>query len=51
MNSFVVKYLDDKTGESVMSWKGKAKDAGDALDQAMDDDYYFGKLISVDEDE
>jgi hypothetical protein len=47
MNRYIVKYLDDMTGESVREWEGEAEDSGDALDQAMEDDYYFGKLIGV----
>lgn len=47
MNRYIVKYLDDMTGESVREWEGEAEDEGDALDQAMESDYYFGKIIGV----
>ena len=49
MNQYRVRYLDDKTGESVMEWEGEAEDSSDALDQAQDGDYYFGKLLDIDE--
>ena len=49
MNRYRVRYLDDKTGESVMEWEGDAEDESAALDQAQDDDYYFGKLLDIDE--
>ncbi len=49
MNRYRVRYLDNKTGESVMEWEGEAEDSSDALDQAWDDDYYFGKLLDIDE--
>lgn len=49
MNRYRVRYLDDKTGESVMEWEGEAEDSSDALDQAQDEDYYFGKLLDIDE--
>ncbi len=49
MNTYIVKYLDNMTGESVREWEGEAEDEGDALDIAMEDDYYFGQLIGVTE--
>ena len=46
-SNYIVRYLDDMTGESVREWEGEAEDSGDALDQAMEADYYFGKIIEV----
>jgi hypothetical protein len=49
MNTYVVRYIDNARGDSVREWEGEAEDEGDALGQAMDDDYYFGILIGVHE--
>jgi len=49
MNRYRVRYLDSKTGESVMEWEGEAEDSSDAYDQACEADYYFGKLLDIDE--
>ena len=45
---YTVKYLDDMTGESVRTWEGYAEDSSDAIDRASYDDYYCGKIISID---
>ena len=50
MREYIVTYLDSKRGDTVMTWRGRAEDEGDALDRAFDEDYYFGRLVSVEED-
>ena len=49
MSMYRVTYIDQKLGDTVHEWEGEAEDSSDALDKAMDDDYYFGSLISVEE--
>ena len=47
MNKYEVRYLDSKYGDTVMRWEGYAEDASDALDEAMRNDYYFGRYLST----
>ena len=49
MKHYEVLYLDNKDGTTLMTADVDAEDEGEALDIAMEEDYYFGKLIEINE--
>lgn len=49
MSRFKVRYLDAKRGDTVREWEGEALNETDALEKAYEYDYYFGKVIDVEE--
>ena len=49
MGKYVVTYTDSREGE-LRKTEVEAEDTGEALEIAMEEDYYFGKLIEIEED-
>jgi hypothetical protein len=45
---YTVSYISDGRHQEVREWEGIAEDSVDAVDQAMEDDYYFWKWVSTD---
>jgi hypothetical protein len=45
---YTVSYISDGRHQEVREWEGIAEDSVDAVDQAMEDDYYYWKFVSTD---